>query len=303
MVKTTPSILTLLIFFLADIASSYSSFRDGYYTATTLINGDDVKYLKQPLKVNKNTLLLNPNRKINVGIVGAGMSGLYAALILDSLNIDFELHEASGEHLGGRIFTYHFSKKKENASRQTCAEYNDYVEMGPMRFTKKTTRLVGDETWSLVNYLNNHPENIHQARKQLKLVPYIFNSENEFFYFNGRKIFASNSQMNDTLGFGDSENGGTGTGVPDSYTARPFWEWSDLVVQPFLKLMDTNVTLAYSFLKKYDTHSMRSFLATFDAQKLLDEMGLLTEDYQSPIDPRTGSRLDREYPQMGNIII
>ena len=175
--------------------------------------------------------------------------------------------------------------------------------MGPMRFTKKTTRLVGDETWSLVNYLNNHPENIHQARKQLKLVPYIFNSENEFFYFNGRKIFASNSQMNDPLGFGDSENGGTGTGVPDSYTARPFWEWSDLVVQPFLKRMDTNVTLAYSFLKKYDTHSMRSFLATFDAQKLLDEMGLLTEDYQSPIDPRTGSRLDREYPQMGNIII
>ena len=50
---------------------------------------------------------------ISVGIVGAGISGLYAALLLQSLEVDdlqYEILEAR-ERPGGRIWTYHFSEE------------------------------------------------------------------------------------------------------------------------------------------------------------------------------------------------
>lgn len=44
-----------------------------------------------------------------VGILGAGVGGLYAALILDSLDIKYEIIEAS-ERTGGRLYTHRFKK-------------------------------------------------------------------------------------------------------------------------------------------------------------------------------------------------
>jgi protoporphyrinogen oxidase len=42
-----------------------------------------------------------------VGILGAGVGGLYTALILDSLDIKYEILEASNR-TGGRLFTHKF---------------------------------------------------------------------------------------------------------------------------------------------------------------------------------------------------
>lgn len=54
---------------------------------------------------------------VPVGILGAGASGLYTALILDSLGIQYEILEASGR-TGGRLFTYKF---------QTGGRYDYFV--------------------------------------------------------------------------------------------------------------------------------------------------------------------------------
>ncbi|RWS18950.1 hypothetical protein B4U80_14526, partial [Leptotrombidium deliense] len=59
---------------------------------------------------------------LKVGIVGAGLTGLYAALLLNELGINYEIIEAS-HRIGGRINTHYFDSR----------EYN-YVEMGAMRF-------------------------------------------------------------------------------------------------------------------------------------------------------------------------
>ncbi len=57
---------------------------------------------------------------MKVGILGAGVGGLYAALILDSLDIKYEIIEAS-ERTGGRLYTHKF--KKEDGSEGDKYDY------------------------------------------------------------------------------------------------------------------------------------------------------------------------------------
>ncbi|KAL4723242.1 hypothetical protein ACLX1H_009732 [Fusarium chlamydosporum] len=64
-----------------------------------------------------------PPRK--VCIVGAGIAGLYIAMILDDLqipNLEYEILEAS-DRVGGRVYTHRFSE-----------EENDYYDIGAMRY-------------------------------------------------------------------------------------------------------------------------------------------------------------------------
>jgi len=55
-------------------------------------------------------------------IIGAGVAGLYTAMILKELGIQFDLLEAS-DRVGGRMYTHRFSKKP-----------NDYYDVGAMRW-------------------------------------------------------------------------------------------------------------------------------------------------------------------------
>lgn len=57
------------------------------------------------------TLAQKKRSVVPVGIIGAGVSGLYAALILQSLGIPCEILEAT-ERVGGRVFTHRFSTQK-----------------------------------------------------------------------------------------------------------------------------------------------------------------------------------------------
>lgn len=69
-----------------------------------------------------------PPRK--VCIVGAGVAGLYIAMILDDLkipNLTYDIIEANSR-IGGRVYTHHFSK-----------EPHDYYDIGAMRYPKIPT--------------------------------------------------------------------------------------------------------------------------------------------------------------------
>lgn len=80
-------------------------------------------------RVDRNNLPSRPDEKsspfpenFKVCIVGAGIAGLYSALILDHLNISYDILEAAPRP-GGRILTHYFSTKK-----------HDYYDIGAMRF-------------------------------------------------------------------------------------------------------------------------------------------------------------------------
>lgn len=65
-----------------------------------------------------------------VGIIGAGVAGLFTAMIFDYLNekyqtnVEYEIMECNGKgRLGGRLYTYYFSDAE-----------HDYYDVGAMRF-------------------------------------------------------------------------------------------------------------------------------------------------------------------------
>ncbi len=62
---------------------------------------------------------------LKVGIVGAGISGLYSAILLESLGIDYEILEAD-TRLGGRVFTYRFDEEKWLKSKPGEPDYYNY---------------------------------------------------------------------------------------------------------------------------------------------------------------------------------
>jgi len=60
-----------------------------------------------------------------VGIVGAGIAGLYSAILLESLGIDYEVLEAN-TRIGGRIYTHRFDEKKWHQSKPGEPDYYNY---------------------------------------------------------------------------------------------------------------------------------------------------------------------------------
>ena len=274
----------LLIFFLLFSFTYANNIRHHY--ARHILNKESIQDHLRILKPSNQTANA---KKIKIGIIGAGITGLYAALLLKDLGIDFQLLEANKEYIGGRLFTYHFNHDLKKA--KTCDVFYDYSELGAMRIPSLHNRVVGNEKWSLDKYLRNHP-NVKNKPKTIKLY---LNNENTLYYYNGKKIYRSNNQKNDPLFFGKSKN--NGKGIPDAYASRPYSDWLDIIFNPLIATMQSNATKAFEFLEKYDYHSVRSFMASFDAQELNRELEFNSSD-SSPIDEKTGIRLDRRYPHL-----
>jgi protoporphyrinogen oxidase len=81
----------------------------------------------------------------SVGIVGAGVAGMFTALIFDhlnenfGLNVTYEIIEAVDEdNVGGRLYTYNFPNK----DGQPPVGPHDYYDVGAMRFPDSMERYV-----------------------------------------------------------------------------------------------------------------------------------------------------------------
>ncbi|KAK8137460.1 L-amino-acid oxidase [Apiospora sp. TS-2023a] len=123
-----------------------------------------------------------------VAIVGGGMSGLMAYLVLSQSGLsNIKILEAS-QRLGGRVHTEYLSGGPFDYS---------YQEMGPMRFPK--TISVANETYNVtdhqlvfqladeMNQLNNHNKNL-----SVDFIPWYQASPNGLSYTNGFKLPETN---------------------------------------------------------------------------------------------------------------
>jgi hypothetical protein len=62
---------------------------------------------------------------LKVGIIGAGAAGLYSAILLESLGIDYEILEAN-TRIGGRIYTHRFDEARWLKSKPGQPDYYNY---------------------------------------------------------------------------------------------------------------------------------------------------------------------------------
>lgn len=158
--------------------------------------------------------------KFHVGIIGAGMAGLYTAMILKSLHISYEILEAS-DRIGGRVYTHRFSN-----------DPGDYYDAGAMRFpdtpamdrTFRLFRQLGIEKKEHVTFeeylltagkkrkeIHNREYHRQQFQKHGDLIPYFIKGENTPSYFNDNLVVVDSDppRVEQDLYSFSTNNGGT----------------------------------------------------------------------------------------------
>ncbi|KAF8343482.1 hypothetical protein F5887DRAFT_973207 [Amanita rubescens] len=192
---------------------------------------------------------LNPTKEKPVGILGAGASGLYTALILESLNIPYKVLEARDD-VGGRLFTHHFPNT-------TGAPYN-YFDVGAMRFPKI-------DNMRRVFHLFEYPAlNTGDIQLNAKLREYHTSCKNTLLSYNGVTVRQSDNPGGDI--FKASELILDTDSTP--YIKAGINAIINDVIEPFargimndLETRNTLIGPGWRNLMKYDKYSIRTYMS------------------------------------------
>lgn len=120
--------------------------------------------------------------KIKVGIIGAGMTGLYAGLQFKKHGIPFHIYEGCKDRIGGRVYT--------------CAEgfgegNYQYFEAGAMRLPCIPSQ---KPVFSLIKYLNSQKV---EGKLDIKLIDYSYKYEQgNLVYVNGERMTLKDANEN-----------------------------------------------------------------------------------------------------------
>lgn len=177
-------------------------------------------------------------KDLKVGIIGAGMAGLYSGLLLKSQRVDFHIYEANPERVGGRIYTHRFN-----------AEKDQYFEAGAMRLPKTHQEPV----FKLIGYVNE--ENKNNTDYLVELLDYVINTENNYVFVNGVRN-KDGSTM--TLREAREDPAKLNFPVEGQDKHRIADELLHDVLKEYIELVDNGGL--ESLVKSYDSYSMRSFL-------------------------------------------
>ncbi|KAG2151137.1 uncharacterized protein EDB93DRAFT_295054 [Suillus bovinus] len=188
-----------------------------------------------------------------VGILGAGVGGLYTALMLDSLGINYEILEAS-DHTGGRLFTYKFPNSEEY----------DYYDVGAMRSPLPQKDSEGKyktgimkRLGELIDYskLNDGPVPLKS-----KLINYYYEAREggSFLYYNNEQY-----QVSDTSHPPDFR--AEKMGVESEYISVGVENIVDDVVEPFARILindlEKQCTKGWEVMKENDAYSLRAYMS------------------------------------------
>ncbi|KAK9774570.1 putative L-amino acid oxidase [Seiridium cardinale] len=180
--------------------------------------------------------------KHRICIVGAGVTGLFIAMIMDSLKIpglEYDILEAS-DRTGGRIYSHHFSDLP-----------HDYYDVGAMRFPdiaimKSTFELFRQLKMPLIPYSLDHRNSDPPTR----------GSVNCPTMYNDMTVIDGERPGSDPFRVGKA-NGGS---VPDKYVDDVMHLLND-IYEPFKQEMARDFEAGFKLLMKYDSYSTREFLA------------------------------------------
>jgi len=173
--------------------------------------------------------------KHRICIVGAGITGLFIAMILDSLKIpglEYDILEAS-DRTGGRIYTHYFSKVP-----------HDYYDIGAMRFPDID---IMKSTFKLFKQLD------------LPLIPYFLDQESGSVkcptMYNGITLVQGEPRGSDPFRVGEAHGGS----VPDANVDNTNKLLND-VYEPIKKTMAESFEEGFRLLMQYDNYTTREIL-------------------------------------------
>ncbi|KAG5637252.1 hypothetical protein H0H81_005251 [Sphagnurus paluster] len=175
-----------------------------------------------------------------VAILGAGVSGLYIAMMLDSLGIKYELLEGS-RRIGGRLYTHNFPSSP--------GKYQ-YYDVGAMRYPNTSFM---QRTFDLAR---------NRLGLQDKMLPYIRGNDNAFLHYNGisvtkAKVKATANSV-DLFKFSQSSDGN----IPDSYIAAGSGAfWNKILGNLRQLFVDNPFDVAFKKLQELDKHTVTSYLS------------------------------------------
>ncbi|KAH0441249.1 hypothetical protein CcaCcLH18_02159 [Colletotrichum camelliae] len=227
-------------------------------------------------------LLPKEQKGFKVGIVGAGVAGLFTALALDWINETIEGHKGVGnlkveyeileaaheERLGGRLYTHQFTEEG----------LHDYYDVGAMRFPRNE---VMSRTFRLFDYLGIKEGKLGD-RKHVKdkpvLIPYYLRDDNNVCpsYFNNVRIVGNawENEIHDP--FALNEGIEEAKKIPCELTMKNPSELVYAALKPFVDLVDDcfhdkaddeDDEVVWNLLKKGDQMSVRQYLLSSDKDK------------------------------------
>lgn len=185
---------------------------------------------------------VKPENQI-VGILGGGVGGLYAAMMLESVGVPYEILEAR-DRVGGRLFTYKF---KDGA-------FYDYFDVGAMRFPRNAAMT---RTFKLFEGDELNSDGIDIKSKMLK---YEFDCMNAFSCYNGRPPVRNADLGLKTTDFEFGEVGVDPANLRKGAKAILRDELLADFVPLLLEDLKTGGDSGWKKLMKYDKHSTRSYL-------------------------------------------
>ena len=217
-----------------------------------------------------------------VGIVGGGFAGLYAGLILQSLDIECEVFESS-DRVGGRIDTWYSTKYNPN-KKNTAGLYG---EVGGMRIPQFSNDMLPVQQLALS--LNAVLERNKLEDKKLIWRKFYYNSPVQRLRYNNMKkpIMAKNASLN-PLNFGTDKGGDipmvwvTKTKDSKGNLYLPINKILDKVNEPFITAINNSFAKGFKKLMKFDNYSMWAYLTN------VFTLGDLEEYY----DPKMGNKKD-----------
>lgn len=176
---------------------------------------------------------------LRVAIVGAGVAGLYSALLLKKQGHHVHIFEAS-DRIGGRIYTHRFNARE-----------HQYFEAGAMRLPDSTFQAI---VYNLIDHLNQSPS--LPKDMAINRIPYILNSPGNFVHINGHS-YTSDGTSPAVLTPRDLD-----WEVPSEYLVKSASSLLKEALQPFITELREDFEQGFQRLLRFDHMSFRYYLQT-----------------------------------------
>ncbi len=168
---------------------------------------------------------------MEIGIVGGGIAGLYAALLLRKQGHSVTVFEASNR-IGGRIYSHHF--------RPISKDDDAFFEAGAMRLPSPSFHSC---VFDFVRYLNQH----NTKEEPIKFIPYVLHHQNNKIYWRG-KIWDA-----------DDRSLGIEFGLPRRFHGKTARQMILDVMNPWIALLRQDFDRGFSEILRYDDMTFRHY--------------------------------------------